>query len=439
MSKRRYTNATIVTMNPDKPYLENASLVTEDGSIQALGVEAGDDAHITETVDLDGMFVMPGFISAHCHFYGQFVRGMTLPEPIENWQQVLSRMWWKVDRKLNPKQVYYSTLLGLIEGLKSGTTTYFDHHVSAACIEGSLDIVARAVKEAGARACLCYEVSDRYGREGAQQGLLENRRFTQKTAADPMLRGMMGMHAGYTLGDETLRACVKTANELDCGCHIHLAEAEADVAHSYETFDMHVAQRMYEAGVLGPKSIAAHGVHLGPKHWQMLNKTQTTVAHNCQSNMNNAVGCSPVVSMLQNGVKVALGGDGYTYDLFKELSVAAIAQRAFFASTALFSTNELLQMAFYNTANLCQNTFGRKIGILKPGAAADFIALRYTPPTPLNEKNFLSHLLCCGPQNVRHVVVEGRVVVENGRCTTLDEEAILRECRTQAQELWEAL
>lgn len=439
MSKTRYTNATLLTMDPLNPFVEKGFLEVENGRITAIGPADEPATESSPSVDLAGQLVMPGMISAHCHFYGQFVRGMPLKNPIENWQQVLSRMWWKVDRLLDPEQVYFSTLLGLIDGLKAGTTTYFDHHVSASCIPGSLDLIAKGMEQAGARGCLCYEVSDRYGPEGARQGIEENRRFIQKTAQHPRLRGLMGMHAGYTLEDGTLAACVQAATELESGCHIHLAEAAADVCHSYHRYDRHVAQRMQEAGVLGPKTILAHGVHLKPQHWADIQQAGATVAHNCQSNLNNAVGCAPVAEMLANGVRVAIGGDGYTYDLLKELSIATIAQRAFRADPSLISTDDQLHLGFWNGSALCQNVFGQTIGVLQPGAAADFVVLQYTPPTPLTASNYMGHLSCCGPQNIRQVVVDGQTVVENGRCTLLDEDAVLQECRQHAVRLWQAL
>ncbi len=442
MSKTRYENGIILTMDDSAPFLANGYMEVEDGTVTALGSgPAPELAPGTRRVDLGGRILMPGFISAHCHFYGQFVRGMPLSEPIENWQQVLTRMWWRVDRLLDEEQVYYSALLGLVDGLKSGTTTYFDHHVSAKCIPGSLDIIAGAMAEAGARGCLCYEVSDRYGAEGARQGIDENMRFARKAAADTsgMFRGMMGLHASYTLGEQTLRDCVEAEKSVGCGIHTHLAEDVADVTDSYKSYDKHVAERMDDAGALGPKTIAAHGVHFKPRHWTMLKERGVTVAHNCQSNMNNAVGVAPVVQMLDAGVNVALGGDGYTYDLFRELSVAAIYQRAGWRDTSLFSGRQIRQFAFGNTAALCGRIFGRDIGQLKPGAAADFIVLNYAPPTPLNADNYISHLLCCSGANVRDVVINGNLVVQDGVLSKLDEEVILAKCREQSARLWENL
>lgn len=442
MSKTRYENGTILTMDDSAPFLAGGHMDVENGTVTALGsgpaAEPGPDF---QRVDLGGRILMPGFISAHCHFYGQFVRGMPLADPIENWQQVLSRMWWRVDRLLDEEQVYYSALLGLVDGLKSGTTTYFDHHVSAKCIPGSLDIIEKAMKEAGARGCLCYEVTDRYGAEGARHGIDENVRYARKAAADAsgMFRGMMGLHASYTLGAETLGDCVAAEKSLGCGIHTHLAEDIADVTDSYKNYDKHVADRMDAAGALGPKTIAAHGVHFKPHHWPMLKERGVTVAHNCQSNMNNAVGVAPVVQMLDAGVNVALGGDGYTYDLFRELSVAAIYQRAGWRDTSLFSGRQIRQFAFGNTAALCSRIFGRDIGLLKPCAAADFIVLNYAPPTPLNADNYISHLLCCSGASVRDVVIDGKPVVQQGNLKTLDEQQILAKCREQSARLWKEM
>ncbi len=442
MSITRYENGIILTMDDSAPFFACGHLDVEDGTITAIGSSpAPESAPDTQKVDLGGRILMPGFISAHCHFYGQFVRGMLLAEPIENWQQVLRRMWWKVDRLLDEEQVYYSALLGLMDGLKSGTTTYFDHHVSAKCIPGSLGIIERAMREAGARGCLCYEVTDRYGHEGARQGIDENLRYAKKAADDHggMFRGMMGLHASYTLGEQTLRDCVDAEQSVNCGIHTHLAEDIADVTDSYKNYDKHVADRMDDAGALGPKTIAAHGVHFKPRHFPVLKERGVTVAHNCQSNMNNAVGVAPVVQMLDAGVNVAIGGDGYTYDLFRELSVASIYQRAGWRDASLFSGQQIRKFAFGNTAALCSRIFGREIGQLKPGATADFIVLDYAPPTPLDADNYTGHLLCCSGADVSDVVINGNPVVQGGELITLDEEVILPKCREHSARLWKEM
>lgn len=437
----RYHNARLITGKPVHPLIQGGSLLVEDGKLLYVGPDYGCERWDAQAIDLHGAIVMPGLITAHCHFYGQFARGMPLRTQMHNWQQVLSHMWWTMDKALDREQVYYCAMMGLAEGLKAGVTTYFDHHASPNCIEGSLDEIERAVYDAGGRACLAYEVSDRDGTDRAALGIEENVRFIRKHMGTPedRVRGMFGLHASYTLGDATLERCSTEGNRLGAGFHTHMAEDRADVADGYRRWDMHVAERFFAHHILGPKSITAHNVHLGPQEYALLLKTQTTAAYNCQSNTNNAVGISPVRAMLEAGIQVALGGDSYSSDLFSELSFAAMQQRLAAGNPSAFPPQMVWEMAFTNAQALAKQVFGYHLGVLEPGAAADFLILDYDPPTPLLEENLLSHMLGGFSGHIHTVVVAGEKVVENHRCTKFDQRELNARCREHAARLWAKL
>ncbi len=439
-----YKNLRIFTMDENFTWYPNGYLKIYQGKIEAVG----DCRELTaqelagcEVTDGGGRICIPGMVTTHAHFYGQFARGMLLKEPICNWQQVLSRMWWKFDKKLTDDMTYYSAMMGLIEGLKYGTTTYYDHQASAYATEGSLDLIESAVRHAGARACLAYEVSDRDGIEHSKSGIEENVRFLQKIQKndDNQIKGLFGLHAGYTLSQDTLETCAEYGKKLNAGFHIHVAESMADVSESYRLYDMHVVERMEKAGILGNKTIAAHCVNVGSEQWKLLKDTGTTVAHNVQSNTNNAVGICPVVKMMDDGVCVALGGDGYTYDLFTEMGFAIIMQRTKESDPRVFSGEQIRKFAFENPGNLSEKIFGIRTGIIQKGAAADFLILNYTEPTPISDQNLFSHMTSAFSGHVKDVIVAGREVVKDGVCTQVDEERIFAQCREQAQKLWKSL
>lgn len=434
-----YVNGNILTGRMEELFLPGGWLLVEGNRIVSLGTGA-QYPEADREINLQGRIVMPGMVSTHCHFYGQFVRGMCLQQTISNWQQVLSRMWWKLDKALTEEQVYYSAMMGLTEGLKAGTTTYFDHHASPNFIDGSLDVIENAMQKAGARGCLAYEVSDRDGKERARQGIRENERFIRKNKSDASpFRGIFGLHASYTLSDETLELCSLSGNALQSGFHTHLAESAADVCDGYRQYDMHVTERMERFGILGDKTIAAHCVHLRPSDIEILRRTGTTVAHNCQSNCNNAVGVSPVAAMLESGVHVTLGGDGYTYNLFQELGFAIILQRLSRKDpAALSSERQLTDFTFSNGRRLAGNLFGYPVGTIEPGAAADFLILDYDAPTPVSRGNVFSHFTSFG-SCIERVVVDGETVAEHGKVTRFDEAEIFARCREQAQKLWDSL
>lgn len=439
-----YKNLRIFTMDDGDVMYEDGCILTDRDRIVMVGNLEDVSSKLPEDcliMDGKGGIAVPGMITAHAHFYGQFVRGMPMYCPTDNWQQILSRLWWKFDKKLTEEQVYYSAMSGLIEGVKAGTTCYFDHQASPNAVRESLQMIERAVMEAGARACLSYEVSDRNGPESRKAGIDENVRFINRVNQknDPMIKALFGLHASYTLEQETLRECAEIADDFNTGFHIHVAEDRADVDDCYRRFDKHVVERLAEAGILGKRTIAAHCVDIGETQWRILKETGTTVAHNVQSNTNNAVGICPAVNMLKDGVKVALGGDGYTYDLFHELSFAVIMQRNRERNPNLFSREQVRELAYGSVRPLAENIFGQAVGCLKPGAAADFLIVDYDSPTPVTAENIFAHMMAGFSGHVRDVIIGGKEVVKDGRCTQIDEEKILAEARKQAERLWKSV
>ncbi len=438
MSQTIYKNAKIFTLDEKKPYFDSGYIAVRDGMIDAVGSMATyKKAEGAEEVDLSGLVVLPGVIHSHSHFYGQFVRGIPLSAPMCNWQQILGNMWWKVDKLLDDDMNYYSAMMGLIEGVRMGTTTYIDHHASPNHSIGSLERIEQAVNEVGARAVLAYEVTDRDGKELCENGIQENVQFIKahRGKRDGMVKGTFGLHASYTLSDETLERCAAEAAVLGSGFHIHVAEDMADVHDSYRRCDKHVVDRLNDFDILGSKTIAAHCVHVGPEQWRVFRENGTMVAHNIQSNMNNAVGIAPVWQMLQDGITVALGGDGFVYDSFKELSIALVAQRAFSGDPRVMGGDMAERLLYRNNFKIAE-TFFKRLGELKRGNIADFIAVDYREATPLNQNNLYSHLTSNFSGNVDTVVINGKVVLRHRELTTIDQEEVFAKCREHAARLW---
>ncbi len=432
-----FKNAKIFTMDKAEPYIASGYLAVADGTIAQIGpMDAYARPEGAAETDLRGMVVLPGVIHSHSHFYGQFVRGIPLSAPMRNWQQILGNLWWKVDKLLDDDMNYYSAMMGLIEGVQMGTTTYIDHHASPNHSIGSLELIEQAVKSVGARAVLAYEVTDRDGKERCENGIRENVQFIRAHRdRKGLVQGTFGLHASYTLDDDTLVRCAAEAAALGVGFHIHVAEDMADVHDSYRRCDKHVVDRLNGFGILGSKTIAAHCVHVGPEQWRVFAENGTMVAHNVQSNMNNAVGIAPVWQMLNDGVCVALGGDGFVYDSFKELSIALVAQRAFNGDPRVMGGDAAEKLLYRNNFQIA-GTFFDNLGALKAGNAADFIAIDYCEPTPLNGGNLYSHLTSNFSGNVDTVVINGSVVLKNRELTTVDKEEVFAKCREHAARLW---
>ena len=225
------TNGRLVTWGENNELIDNGALLLQDGRIADLGDSSELRAKYPGLKELDarGQLVMPGNICAHTHFYGAFARGMGIPgPPMKDFPDILKRLWWRLDRALLDVDVEYSALVCLVDAIKHGTTTLIDHHASPNAIDSSLDQIADAVEMAGVRAALCYEVTDRNGSSGAQEGISENVRFlnTLKERDSQLLSGTFGLHASLSLSDETLADCVSAVEGLDTGFHIHVAEHE---------------------------------------------------------------------------------------------------------------------------------------------------------------------------------------------------------------------
>ena len=433
-------NAIIATLGDKNRVLYNHAILCEGGEIKKIAPAPEFKGKYDKVIDGRGKVALPGFINVHMHFYSTLVRGLGKAAPSKNFGEVLENLWWRLDKKLILDDCYYSALIPIIDAIKRGTTTLIDHHASPFAARGSLNAVAKAVKETGLRACLCYEVSDRDGAKIADDGLAENADFIKrcKKEKDPALTALFGLHAAFTIGDKTLEKAAKAGHKLKTGFHIHTAEAEADQVFSEANFGMRVVERLAKFGILGEKTIAAHCVHVNEKEMDILAETKTAVAHNPQSNMNNAVGVADVIKMTKKGILVGLGTDAMTVNMLEELRVALWAQHLSHDNPSVGFVEALSTLPF-NNAKIANRFWDVPLGELKEGAAADIALIDYYPPTPFSADNFLGHL-CFGiaQSSVDTTIASGNVLMEGKKLKLdLDEEEIASRSSELAAALWE--
>ena len=424
------------TLWPDGAVKISGDRIVEVGPASELAARYPSD----ERLDATGSLVLPGLICSHTHFYGAFARGLALKgEPPADFSQILERLWWRLDRALRPEDVQASAEVCLLDAIRYGTTTLFDHHASPRFIEGALDIIAETTHNAGVRACLCYEVSDRDGRDLAVAGIRENARFIQRCQRqpDPRLAGMMGLHASLTLSDETLQMAVGSANELGVGCHLHVAEAKADVADSLKRTGLRVVEHLYKAGALNARALAAHCVHIDAYEIDILRQAGVRVAHNPRSNMNNAVGAAPIPRLLRDHITVGLGNDGFSNNMFNEMSVAYLLHKAAAGDPRVMPADDVTRMAFRHNGRIASDIFGMPIGVLAAGAAADLVIVDYRPFTPVTPANLSSHIIFgVDGSQVRTTICAGRFLMRDRRILSMDEEAVTARARELARKLW---
>ena len=434
------TNGRLLTRDAAHPYFEDGAVAIEGATIAAVGEAAALRAQYpdAEVVDARGGVIMPGLINAHTHIYSGLARGLAIAgnDPT-NFLEVLEGTWWNIDRHLTldgTRACAYATILDCI---RDGVTTIFDHHASFAEIPGSLFAIKDVCKELGIRACLCYEVSERDGEEKCREAIAENADFARWAAKeqDPMIAAMFGGHALFTISDKTFEAMVK-ANDGLTGFHIHVAEGMNDVYDSLRNYGCRPVNRLLYNGILGEKTLLGHCIHVSPAEMDIIRETGTMTVNNPESNMGNAVGCAPVLQMMKKGITVGMGTDAYTHDMLESLKVFLTIQRHN-AALPNVAWGEAMQMLFQNNAAIAAKYFPQPVGVLRPGAAADVIVMDYKPFTPFSEENADGHMLFgMMGKNCRTTIINGKVLYKDREFVGIDEEAINAWTMEQSKKLW---
>jgi putative selenium metabolism protein SsnA len=433
-------NGMLITAFSDAEVIPAGAVAWEGDRIIGVGVERELRSEYREAryVDAHGGLIMPGLVNLHHHFYSALARGFDPGAPMGNFAEVLDRLWWRLDRALDSETIGISAELSASDCIRWGCTTVFDHHASPSCISGSLDIIADALETAGLSAVLCYEVTDRNGRLGATEGLDENLAFIEARRAHPRVRGTIGLHASFTLCDDTLALAADRRPESS-GCHIHVAEDPVDVDASRAAFGRGPVERLMQFGLLDERTLLAHGIHLGPEDYRTIAQHQGVVVHNPESNANNGVGHLDVIQVAQHGCLVGLGTDGMSSSMFRALRAAFLAHRAargdpgagFDVLPDLLGNNVVAARRFFDEPLL---------GELTPGAPADLIVIDAQPPTPMGGVNLFGHLVYGATEYpVRHTVARGRVVLEEFTHTTIDAERLAIRAREVAPGLWKRI
>ena len=437
------TNGRLITRDAAQPYFEDGAVVIDGTTIAAVGEAAALKARHpdAEVVDAKGGVIMPGLINAHTHIYSGLARGLAIAgNNPTNFLEVLEGTWWNIDRHLTLDGTRASAYATVLDCIRDGVTTIFDHHASFAEIPGSLFAIKDVCKELGIRACLCYEVSERDGEEKCRESIAENAEFARWAAKekDPMIAAMFGGHALFTISDKTFEAMVK-ANDGLTGFHIHVAEGMNDVYDSLRNYGCRPINRLLYNGLLGDRTVLGHCIHVSPAEMDIIKETGTMVVNNPESNMGNAVGCAPVLQMMRKGILVGMGTDAYTHDMLESLKVFLTIQRHN-AALPNVAWCEGTQMLFENNAAIAAKYFPQPVGVLKEGAAADVIVMDYKPFTPFSDENIDGHMLFgMMGKNCRTTIINGKVLYKDREFVGIDEERINAWTMEQSKKLWGAL
>lgn len=434
----------IVTMDPNHRILTDHSIVIEDGNFRAIGKssEIVRDWKTDEVIDASGGIVMPGLICSHTHLYGTLLRGANLNIlPPSDFTQILQRVWWPVDENLTFGDAYASALVGCLEFLKTGTTTFADTYSGPNSIEGVLDRIANAVDEVGIRGLVAFEATERHSKEEGERGVQENARFAGKMKREQGSRALplFSLHASFTVTDELIRSTRDLATRYGVPITIHTSEGLGDLQHNIERYGKRTLERLRDVGLLGPDVVLAHCVHLNDDELDIVAKSGAKVAHNPMSNMLNAVGTAPILKMLRKGISVGLGNDGYIFDGFENMRAAYLLHRVVSRDPNAIDAYTILEMATIRGAELCG--LAGQLGSIEVGKKADLIVIKPNIlPTPLNQDSVIGHLInTINGRDVRTTIVDGKIVMRHREVTTVNEEKVQRAAQNAAAGLWQRL
>jgi len=382
----------------------------------------GVDISRDEVIDCTGKLVTKAFAVGHHHVYSALVCGMPVPpKQPENFLQILEYVWWNLDKALDKEMIEASALSTAMACAKAGSAFVIDHHASPNAIMGSLEIIANAFDRVGVSHLLCYEISDRDGHEKAQLGLQETEEYLNAN------QGLVGLHASFTVGDESLKKAVDLMKKTNSGIHIHVAEDLADQNHCQHHNDRQVVERLHHFGVLNsPKTILAHCLHLNENERSLIRNSPAWIVENAESNLNNNVGHFRGTNL---GKNIMLGTDGMHSDMLRS------AQAAFFAGQEADQIN--VPEAYRRFRNvhhyLADNHF-------EGDGENNLVVLDYDSPTPITEHNFLGHFVFgLSSNHIRHVISNGSWLVKNKRLTNVNEKELLTFAKEQALRLWKKL
>ena len=422
-------NATILNFNPARVD-KNTDVAIEGNKIIAIGRQLYSQYPNAEAIDLQEKIIMTGLVCAHNHFYSSLARGILAKiEPSGNFVEMLENLWWKLDRALDDKLLYCSGMIGALEAIKSGTTAVIDHNSSPNFIKGSLSVLKEAFEENGLRGILCYEITNRNGKTGTNEGLDESLDFASLVKDSELIEAAIGGHASFTLSDDSLKYISDVIKKTGKGFHIHVGEDKYDADHSKENYSKSILERLDSFNLLNDKSILAHGVWLNAKDLQILNKRNSFLVHNARSNMNNNVGYLKSIAEVNN---LAIGTDGIGADMFEE------TRFAYFKSK---EENRNLNPSDFVNYLWCGNKileryFNQKFGRIAKGYTADLIICNYNSPTPLTKENAAGHFLFgFSSQNVESVIINGKFIYRE-RSFSSEIKKIYDESRRAALKMW---
>ncbi|MDD3365479.1 MAG: amidohydrolase [Syntrophomonas sp.] len=415
-------NVSIVPMTADNYLIEKGYIVIAGNNIEKVGSGEAPPGDYDHRLDGHNQMALPGFINAHTHAAMTLLRGYADDLPLMEW---LENKVWPLEAKLTAEDIYWGTMLAIVEMLKSGTTCFADMYYF-------MDDVARAVEKSGIRAILARGMVG-IGPEN-EQAITESRELVCKWngKANGRINFILGPHAPYTCPPDYLKRVMELAEELKVGLHIHLAETAGEFADINRMYGKTPVAHLESLGLFKHQVLAAHCVHLSEQDVEILAKYQVGVAHNPESNMKLASGIAPVPEMLKAGIPVALGTDGASsnnnLDMLQEMRTCALLHKVNTFDPTVIPAYQALQMATANGAQALR--LDAEIGQLKAGMKADIILVKVDEAHFLPCYDLVANLVYSGQaSDVNTVIIDGNIIMQDRVIKTIDEREVLAQAK----------
>jgi cytosine/adenosine deaminase-related metal-dependent hydrolase len=422
-----------------KTYTENAFIAFEK-KILKVGAMADYQNYIAsqdsyQEIDGKGGIVLPGLVLGHTHIYSTFARGWITPFNPQSFQDILDQQWWKLDKQLGEEEIYYSGVASGEAYLKNGITTVIDHHASGKMIQGSLNTLKKAVVDKmGLRGIFCFETSDRFD---VTECISENVSFYQEMEKikSTDARGLLGLHASFSLSDKSLEQLAKTPDTIPL--HVHVGESIEDVNWTKKHTKLSILERFNAYNLLRKDSIFVHGVHLEQKDFELIKEKKGIMAFNPSSNMNNGVGLPPVDRAIHLDIPFMIGNDGLGFGLARDYQTMVFSSNIHKPNH--FKLENLLQ-SITCSYEYASRQFGCLLGELREGYESDLLFIPYDSITPITKENAFGHFVygLLDQLHPKDVFVKGIQRVRDYNLTQ-DISEDLDKAKKSAQALWKKL
>lgn len=415
-------DASIVTLQDDDFFIKKGSIAFEGDRICYVGPTPLNLDTYDKVIKAEGKAVLPGLINTHGHAAMSLLRGFADDLPLKEW---LETKVWPMEGRFGAEQVKWGTYLAVLEMLKTGTTCFVDMY-------DHMDQVGQVAEESGIRAVLCRGVIGLCSPEEQKSKLSEAVGFAREWngAASGRITTMMAPHAPYTCPPAYISRIVDKAAELNVPIHIHMSETQREVEQNVREYGMRPVAHLKHIGVFERPTLVAHAVHLTGEELDVLQEYQVKVSHNPGSNLKLGSGIAPVPQMLKRGIDVSLGTDSAAsnnnLDMFEEMRLAALIHKGASMDPLAVPAESALKMATISGAKAV--FLGERTGSLEIGKKADFIMVNMNRPHLQPSHDVVSHLVYSAyGLDVSDVYVDGKLLVQDGQCLTLDEEKIMYE------------